>query len=122
MTTVLVADDDKGTRMVLSQILRSRGLHVVLASDGLRARAVLEDNPDIRVLITDVVMPGLDGRELVACLRRDRRFRDVAIIVMSATVTVEEITSLFELGASRFLAKPIHHDELWEELEPLLAT
>lgn len=122
MTTVLVADDDKGTRTVLSKILRAHGLQVVMASDGMRARMVLEDNPDIQVLVTDVVMPVLDGRELVASLRRDSRFKDLAIIVMSATVTISEITRLLELGASRFLAKPVHQDALCEEIDAILAA
>lgn len=122
MTTVLVADDDKGTRMVLSKILRARGLEVVMASDGMRARMVLEDNPNIQVLVTDVLMPVLDGRELVASLRRDARFQDLSIIVMSATVTVGEITRLLELGASRFLAKPVSEDALCEELDAILAA
>jgi CheY-like chemotaxis protein len=122
MTTVLVADDDKGTRMVLSKILRARGLEVVMASDGMRARMVLEDNPEIQLLVTDVLMPVLDGRELVASLRRDNRFKDLAIIVMSATVTVGEITRLLELGASRFLAKPVHEEELCEEIDAILAA
>lgn len=122
MTTVLVADDDKGTRMVLAKILRSHGLNVVMASDGMRARMMLEDNPDIQVLVTDVLMPVLDGRELVASLRRDPRFKRLGIIVMSATVTVGEITRLLELGASRFLAKPINDQALREEIDALLAA
>jgi CheY-like chemotaxis protein len=120
MATVLVADDDKGTRMVLARLLRAWGLNVVMATDGMRARMILEDNPDVEVLLTDVVMPVLDGRDLVASLRRDIRFTKLGIIVMSAEVTVGEITRLLELGASRFLAKPVNEKALRRELEPLL--
>jgi CheY-like chemotaxis protein len=122
MTTVLVADDDKGTRMTLGRILSGLGLNVVFASDGMRARMVLEDNPDIHLLITDVVMPVLDGRELVAGLRREERFDELGIIMMSATVTVCEITRLLELGASRFLAKPVNERALCEEIEAILTA
>lgn len=122
MTTVLVADDDKGTRMTLSKVLSGLGLNVILASDGMRARMVLEDNPDIQILITDVVMPVLDGRELVTSLRREERFRELGIIVMSATVTIGEITRLLELGASRFLAKPVAERALCEEIQAILAA
>jgi CheY-like chemotaxis protein len=122
MATVLVVDDDKTTRMVLGRMLRNRGLQVVLASDGVRAKTILEDNPDIRVLVTDVVMPLLDGRDLLASLREDERYGGLAIIVMSATVTVGEITRLLELGASRFLAKPIDERALCEEIDAVLAA
>lgn len=120
MPTVLVADDDKGTRMVLKKILKAKGLDVVVASDGLRARTVLEDNSDIELLITDVVMPLIDGRDLVAGLRRERKYEGLGIIVMSATVTVSEITRLLELGASRFLAKPVSEVALWGEVAAIL--
>lgn len=122
MTTVLVVDDDKTTRMVLGKMLRNRGLQVVLASDGVRAKTILEDNPDIRVLVTDVVMPLLDGRDLLASLREDERYGNLAIIVMSATVTVGEITRLLEMGASRFLAKPIDERVLCEEIDAVLVA
>jgi CheY-like chemotaxis protein len=122
MITVLVADDDPGTRSVLAKILRARGLQVIMASDGLRARSILEDNPDIRLLITDVVMPGLDGRDLVASVRRDPRHADTAIIVMSAQVTVGEITRLLELGATRFIAKPVNERALYEEVDAILGS
>lgn len=120
MATILVADDDRGTRMVLGRLLRAWGLNVLMASDGMRARIILEDNPDVDVLLTDVVMPVLDGRELVASLRRDPRFAKLGIVVMSAEVTVNEITRLLELGASRFLAKPVNEKALRRELEPML--
>lgn len=120
MTTILLADDDKAVRLVLGKIMSAWGLHVLMAADGLRARTLLEDNPDIQVLLTDVVMPILDGRDLVAGLRRDKRFHNLGIIVMSAEVTISEITHLLELGASRFLAKPVSERTLRRELEPLL--
>jgi CheY-like chemotaxis protein len=116
MPTVLIADDDKGTRMALKKILSGKGLDVVLASDGLRARTVLEDNTDIKLLITDVVMPIIDGRDLVAGLRRETKYQKLGIIVMSATVTVGEINRLLELGASRFLAKPVSEKAILQEV------
>jgi CheY-like chemotaxis protein len=120
MITVLLADDDKTTRLLVGGILRNWGLNVLMAADGLRARMALEDNPDIQLLITDVVMPLLDGRELVLGLRRDHRFQDLGIIVMSAEVTIGEITQLLEIGASRFLAKPVSERALRQEVEALL--
>jgi CheY-like chemotaxis protein len=118
---VLIADDDTVTRKVLHKALGNAGYWVLLASDGLRAKAVLEDNPDIDLLITDVLMPGLDGRELVQALRQDPRFEQLPVIIMSATVSIREITNLLELGASRFLAKPVSPASLQRELEAMFA-
>ncbi len=117
---VLVADDDLVTRKVLVKYLMGKGLDVIQASDGFRARAVLEDNPDIRLLISDVLMPVIDGRELISGLRRDKRFDGLQVLVMSATVGVGEIRKLLEMGASRFLAKPINLEKLGQELEAMM--
>jgi CheY-like chemotaxis protein len=118
---ILVADDDPITRKVLHRTLSLAGFSVVLASDGLRALAVLEDNPDIELLITDVLMPNMDGRQLIQALQRDPRFVNLPRIIMSATVTIREINSLLEIGASRFLAKPVSAERLESELSALLA-
>jgi CheY-like chemotaxis protein len=117
--TVLVADDDLVTRKLLRKTLTDGGYSVILASDGLRARAILDDNPDIDLLITDVLMPGLDGRELVRGLRQDARFEDLPLIIMSATVSIGEIRRLLELGASRFIAKPVTPALVRREVEAL---
>lgn len=119
--TVLVADDDAVTRKLLAKTLTSAGHHVVLASDGMRAYTILDDNPNVDLLITDVLMPGMDGRELVKKLRQDQRFSDLPMIIMSATVKISEIHRMLELGASRFLAKPVSPAHVRSEVEALLA-
>jgi CheY-like chemotaxis protein len=117
---ILVADDDPATRMILYRALSKAGFRVMLASDGARAFAMLEDNPDIALVITDILMPNMDGRQLIAALAADRRFEKLPRIIMSATVSIKEITSLLQMGASRFLAKPINPKLLEWELTALL--
>jgi CheY-like chemotaxis protein len=117
---VLVVDDDPVVRKVLHRTLERAGYVVVLASDGLRALHLLEDNETLDLLITDVLMPGLDGRELVQALRRDPRFTLLPTIIMSATVGIREIQRLMELGASRFLAKPLDPGIVRREVDSLL--
>jgi CheY-like chemotaxis protein len=117
---VLVVDDDPVVRKVLHRTLERAGYVVVLASDGLRALHLLEDNETLDLLITDVLMPGLDGRELVQALRRDPRFQQLPMIIMSATVGIREIQRLLELGASRFLAKPLDPGLVRREVDSLL--
>ena len=120
MSEILVVDDDKVTRKTLGAVLRAAGHRVTFASDGIKGLSVLEDNPHIELVVTDVIMPGLDGRELVAALRRHEKFSQLPTLIMSATVNVREIRSLLEAGAERFLAKPIAKDRLLDEVEALL--
>ncbi len=120
MALVLVVDDEKATRKTIGGILSRDGHQVVLASDGLRALHLLEDNPQIELMITDVIMPGLDGRELVAKVRENPKTASLPTLIMSATVKVSEIRALLEAGAGRFLAKPVAPARLLEEVDSSL--
>lgn len=120
MAVIVVVDDEKITRKTIGAILKRDGHEVMFASDGLRALSLIEDNPHIDLLITDVIMPGLDGRELVARVRANPDTADLPTLIMSATVKVREIRSLLEAGAGRFLAKPIEPSRLLEEVDSSL--
>jgi len=121
MAEILVVDDDAVTLKVIRKVLKDAGHHVILASDGTRALEVLEDNSYIEMIITDVIMPRLDGRDLVAALRRDSRFSEIPTLIMSATIKVSEIVKLLESGASRFVAKPVRGEKLLAEVNACLA-
>lgn len=114
MATLLIADDDRANRMRLSQVARSLGYHVVLASDGARALAVFRDNPDIACVITDWQMPNLDGPGLIASLREDGH--PVPVLVYSAYRTIGEVGGLLEKGATGFLPYPVPREALAEYL------
>ncbi len=120
MAEILVVDDDTSTRKAIGNILKRDGHQVIYASDGVKALSVLQDNSQIALIITDVVMPNLDGRELVAAILRNEEFSKIPTLIMSAMVTVKEIKSLLEMGAGRFLAKPVSPDRLLEEVESSL--
>jgi CheY-like chemotaxis protein len=117
---ILVVDDELTTRNLIASGLRDGGHHVVLASTAVRALHLLEDNPSVEMVITDVVMPTLDGREFVATLQRDARFIHLPVLIMSATVGVTEISKLLKAGATRFLAKPIRKEGLLVEVSACL--
>ncbi len=102
---VLVVDDDAGVRMLCSVNLGLAGLDVLEAEDGLhgleRARA---DTPDLVVL--DVRMPGLDGFELAAKLRRDDRTRSIPFLFLTAESAPAGVARARALGALAYLTKP----------------
>jgi len=61
---ILVVDDEEGVRQFAAAVLRDAGYRVLEAEDGQRAIMLFEDNPDINLIFTDIVMPGLDGFKL----------------------------------------------------------
>jgi len=70
--TILLVDDDESVRELGARILERRGFRVILASDGVQALALSSDEPDVHLLVTDVVMPKLGGVELARKLRELR--------------------------------------------------
>jgi putative two-component system response regulator len=103
---VLIVDDDPATRLLYALNLELEGLLVLEAGDGRsgleRARAELPD-----LVLTDVMMPGLDGFELAEAMRRDRRTRGIPFIFLSGEVTAGHEARAHELGALAYLTKPV---------------
>ncbi len=106
---VLVADDEASARTGLATLLRDEGFEVVLAEDGLKALAqVQETAPD--VLVTDLRMPGIDGIEL---LKRAREIDpELIAVLVTAFADVETAVRAMHEGAEHYLTKPLQVDEL----------
>ncbi|RMF11767.1 MAG: nitrogen regulation protein NR(I) [Alphaproteobacteria bacterium] len=106
---ILIADDDPGIRLVLREALSDAGFAVVTAVDGhdLLERVEQEDGD---LVITDVLMPGLDGLDVMARIRERRP--DLPVIVISAHATLSTAVDATRGGAFDYLAKPFDLDEL----------
>ncbi|MFB4353293.1 response regulator [Microbacterium sp. LS_15] len=116
---VLVVDDDPDVALLVKTVLERRaGCVVLTAGDGLTAvERIAEFEPD--VVVTDIEMPGLDGLELVAELRR--RDPVVPVVVMTAHVSVEYAVSALRAQADEFLTKPLDNVRLVEAVTRLAA-
>jgi len=117
-TTVLLADDDSNSRIVFRSVLEYEGYNVIEAGDGLSALEVLKNEP-VDLLLTDVVMPGLDGIELLEQARLLQP--QLRAIVMTGHKTNETIISAFRNKACDFLSKPFHVDELLEAINSAMS-
>lgn len=103
---ILVVDDDAVNRLLLRAIFTAEQMKVVPAVDGVEALAALEREP-IDAIVTDILMPKMDGYRLCYEVRTHPRFRHLPLIIYTATYTTpaDEQLSL-DLGADRFLRKP----------------
>ena len=119
MQKILIADDDLTSRTVLVQAVRSEGYSTIEASTGMRAWNILSDNSDIVGLITDMMMPDLSGENLIQLMRGTAQYKDTPIIMVSGVVPLADINHILELGASRFLPKPVNLGYLREYLAAL---
>ncbi len=120
MARILVIDDDHSLREVVSFILDAAGHEVLAASDGQEGLALLEQEPDL--VITDVRMPGIDGIEVLRCIREESATISPPVIVLTAHGTVEQAVEAMQLGAFTYLLKPFARDELRLTVEQALHT
>jgi len=108
---VLIAEDDKTSRMILERILTKNGHRVIAVEDGLKALASIEKEvPDM--LITDWMMPDLDGLELCLRVRALNLSRYVYIILWTALTQKENIIKGLDAGADDYITKPFDRTEL----------
>ncbi len=109
--TVLVVDDDSRIRKLVSVALERAGYDVVTAIDGLDALARVSDAaPDL--IITDVMMPNMDGFRLLSYLRTVSETRAIPVLMLTARGGTDDIVNGLELGADDYLAKPFEMSEL----------
>ena len=102
---VLIVDDDAATRMLCSVNLQLEGLRVLEAADGRHALTRAQDeHPDL--VLTDVMMPGLDGFELAEALRRDNRTSLIPLIFLSGETTPTNEVRAQQVGALAYVRKP----------------
>jgi len=103
--SILVVDDDRINRLILSRDLEREGHHVTSVEDGSRALEALRAERFDLVLL-DVLMPELDGYETLARIERDEKLRHVPVIMVSALEDIESVVRCLELGAADYLPKP----------------
>jgi diguanylate cyclase (GGDEF)-like protein len=110
---VLIVDDDAATRADMIRILKGADplLDVREAPDGIEALKVLGE-ASIDVIITDLVMPKMDGLKLLCAIRQDERSKLTPVIIVTSRAEIEEKLLSFEHGAQDFLTKPYHPAEL----------
>ncbi len=104
---LLVADDNKVNRLLLSRSLEQQGHQVALAVDGRQALDMLRSQP-FDLLLLDIEMPQMDGFEVLAALKADRALRDLPVIVTSSVEGVANVVRCIELGAEDYLPKPLN--------------
>jgi twitching motility two-component system response regulator PilH len=116
---VLLVEDDQSLRRYLEILLTRAEYKVVSAVDGIEAKQVALDNHDIDIVITDAMMPNLNGYELCRFLKNTPQLSHLPVVLLSA---LERKDAPFETeDVDAFLCKPLSNDELIETLDNLLS-
>jgi twitching motility two-component system response regulator PilH len=119
METVLVVEDSLTQRQMISQLLRSSGLNVTAASDGVEAlKQVQLSCPEIVVL--DIVLPRMNGYEVCRRLKSDEKTQKPAIVICSFKSERFDLYWALKQGADAYISKPFRPQELVETVKYLL--
>ena len=117
--TILVVDDSADMRNFLTNIL-SRDYHVVSAEDGEAAQEVLK-NQAIDLVVTDLMMPKIDGLELTQFIKKSKDFDYIPVILLTAKTAIESRLQALEYGADDYMTKPFEPEYLRARVHNILA-
>ncbi|GBD10743.1 DNA-binding response regulator MtrA [bacterium HR23] len=117
---ILIAEDEKGLRDLLSAIFQGGQWEVFFAVDGVQALDMARKiHPDLVIL--DIVMPGMFGWDVVQALRRDPATQHVKVLMLSALIQDSHKRKAFQSGADAYMEKPFSPRQLLATVEELLS-
>jgi len=116
---VLLVEDNYINQLVAKELLKGVGLDVAIAGNGLEAVAAVKEESFALVLM-DIQMPEMDGYQATREIRKDKRFKDLPIIAMTAHAMVSEQERCFTAGMDDHIAKPVNPERLFKLLEKWL--
>ncbi|MFC1477658.1 response regulator [candidate division KSB1 bacterium] len=109
----LVVDDSSTSRKYISSLLKIYQFHVIEAANGAEALELLEENPDIKLVVTDYNMPKMDGFQLIKHIRNKFDKNKLAVIGLSGEATHALSAQFIKNGANDFLKKPFNREEFY---------
>ena len=110
--TILCVDDDVRNLFAMMSSLERFGIEVLRAESGREALQILDQRPDVDLVLMDIMMPGMDGYETTRAVREQHRFRSLPIIALTAKAMKGDREKCLESGSSDYLAKPVSSEQL----------
>ncbi|MFQ5887586.1 MAG: response regulator, partial [Candidatus Hydrothermarchaeales archaeon] len=110
MSRILITDDDVQIQKDLSEILGEDGYEVFSAGSGEEALEIMEREGAFDLVITDLMMPGMDGMELLTEIKK--RNKDLPVVMVTAFATIDSAVEAMRKGASDYIAKPFKINEV----------
>jgi CheY-like chemotaxis protein len=109
---VLIVDDDARNIFALTSVLENHDVDVISATNGRQAIDIIQDTPELEMVLMDIMMPEMDGYETMREIRKDPAFRMLPIVALTAKAMKGDREKCLEAGASDYIAKPVNTDQL----------
>ena len=119
MKTILLAEDEDILRLLLARFLIINGFRVTQAVDGVEALEIMSKTR-IDLIMCDIMMPNMDGFELLKRIKEDCRYKDIPFVFLTARVSKAEEEYGLCLGAMAFLRKPIDINDCVKRISELI--
>lgn len=116
---LLIMDDEQGIRKILEHFLKNE-FQVVIKDDGLAGMQWLEDGNVADLIIADLNMPNLDGKEFLKQLRASNMYSDIPVIILSGSDDSKERIQCLNAGADDFMIKPFNPLEVLAKINAIL--
>ncbi|WP_339698419.1 response regulator, partial [Algoriphagus aquimarinus] len=110
--TVLIVDDDMRNIFALSSALQEYNMKIEIANNGLEALKKLDENPEIDIVLMDIMMPEMDGYEAMKEIRKQNRFSKLPIMALTAKAMKNDREKCIEAGANDYISKPVDVNKL----------
>lgn len=114
---VLIIDDDNRNIYALRMVLKAKGFECMTATDAQTGLRLLAEQPDIGVVLMDMMMPEMDGYEAIARLRENPSLDHIPVIAVTAQAMVGDREKCLAAGAAAYVPKPIDQDVLLDLLK-----
>jgi CheY-like chemotaxis protein len=109
---VLVVDDDARNIFALTSVLENHDVEVISATNGRQAIEMIENTPELEMVLMDIMMPEMDGYETMKEIRKKAEFRTLPILALTAKAMKGDREKCLDAGASDYIAKPVNTDQL----------
>jgi CheY-like chemotaxis protein len=109
---ILIVDDDVRNVFALTSVLEAHGMEVLYAENGQDGIDLLRSNPEVDLVLMDIMMPGMDGYETMRAIRADETFKNLPIISLTAKAMKGDREKSIASGASDYITKPVDTDQL----------
>ena len=119
--TVLIVEDDEQIAFLLQFIVEREGFRVLLARDGRAAQKLIDESVPPALSMLDVMLPYVDGFQLIAHIRAKPAWRDSPILMLTAKSQEGEIVRALDAGANDYLVKPFQPNELKARIRRLVS-
>jgi len=117
---ILVIDDDERNIFALKAVLTARGFNCATARSGLQAVQLLQQQRDIGLALVDMMMPGMDGYQLMDLVRKIPALQHIKLVAVTAQAMAGDREKCLAAGADAYISKPVDTDILFRILQEQL--